>query len=90
MFIFSVLLFIILIFIYKNYRKWNIFTSNRGGSQTHRYTSTSKRIIDDEYNASKNEKKKEIDRILDKIYQYGIDSLTIQERGFIDENSDKI
>jgi membrane associated rhomboid family serine protease len=43
--------------------------------------------IDDKYNEEKVNKEKEIDRILEKIHQKGIDSLTARERIKLDEYS---
>jgi len=41
---------------------------------------------DEEYNAIKKAKRDEVDRILDKINTYGIDSLTDDEKRFLDTN----
>jgi predicted Holliday junction resolvase-like endonuclease len=43
-----------------------------------------KRKVEDHYNLQKRQKEKEIDSILDKINQYGIDSLTKKEKELLD------
>jgi hypothetical protein len=43
--------------------------------------------IDQKYNAAKNNKQQEVDRILDKINRWGVNSLTTKEKQTLKENS---
>jgi hypothetical protein len=52
---------------------------------THKYNYT----VDDRYNAKKRNSEQEVDRILDKINQQGINSLSRRERESLEEYSKK-
>jgi len=45
--------------------------------------------IDEKYNHDKVERQKEIDRILDKIYNKGYDSITQKEKDYLSKHSKK-
>ena len=60
-----------------------LLISNKSKRKLQSYT------IDDMYNEQKVDKEKEVDRILEKIHQRGMDSLTTGEKEFLEEFSSK-
>jgi hypothetical protein len=72
---------VIAIFVYMIFKsKTN--TASISGTSNQRY-----QTIDDEFNANKKEKQARIDRILEKINDKGVKSLTKQEKVLLDEYS---
>lgn len=45
--------------------------------------------IEDRYNQQRNTRQKEVDAILEKIHQYGIDSLTAEEKQKLQQYADR-
>ncbi len=66
-------------FIYMIIKRPEFLLIDNYFSNTHKYYS-----VEDKYNSNKNSKQKEIDRILEKINEKGIDRLTKSERAFLE------
>jgi hypothetical protein len=75
----ALMLLPVLIFLYLKWSGRDIQVSNFG-QKTDGYQS-----IDDAYNTQKNEREKELNRLLDKIDYSGIDSLTDAEKKRLEE-----
>ncbi|MDI1255411.1 MAG: rhomboid family protein [Flavobacterium sp.] len=79
-----VIIAIILLVVYLAFKKTNLFSNNNPFNIQKKYYTE-----DDAYNAKKVEQKKEIDRILEKISNKGIGSLSKNEKKMLDEFSKK-
>lgn len=75
---------ILVVVVYFIAKKANLFSANGLPKSNKKYYTA-----DDQYNAEKVSRKKEIDRILDKIGKKGIDSLTSKEKALLDAYSKK-
>ena len=64
-----------------------IARSNKGTTPYLQSSKNTYQTIDDEFNAKKKEKQARIDRILEKINDSGVESLTKQEKLLLDEYS---
>ena len=64
-----------------------IARSNKGTTPYLPSSKNTYQTIDDEFNAKKKEKQARIDRILEKINDSGVESLTKQEKLLLDEYS---
>lgn len=64
-----------------------IFRSRTGNSTFSSSSKNKYQTIDDEFNAKKKAKQEQIDRILEKINDKGVKSLTKQEKAMLDEYS---
>jgi len=73
---------VIVIFVYMIFFKSKTNTATTSSTSNQRY-----QTIDDEFNARKKEKQARIDRILEKINDKGVKSLTQQEKALLDEYS---
>lgn len=70
--------------IYFIIKKANLFSNNELPKSSRKYYTA-----DDQYNADKIIRKKEVDRILDKIGKKGIKSLTVKEKERLEDYSKK-
>ena len=73
---------VIVIFIYVVF-----FKSKKGDTILSKNSKQNYQTIDDEFNAKRKEKQRNIDRILEKINEKGVASLTPQEKALLDEYS---
>jgi hypothetical protein len=73
---------VIVIFIYIVF-----FKSKKGDTILPKSSKQKYQTIDDEFNAKRKEKQQRIDRILEKINEKGVASLTPQEKVLLDEYS---
>lgn len=73
---------VIVIFIYIVF-----FKSKKGDTILSKGSKQKYQTIDDEFNAKRKEKQQNIDRILEKINEKGVASLTPQEKALLDEYS---
>ncbi|MFK7748389.1 MAG: DUF6576 domain-containing protein [Kordia sp.] len=73
---------VIVIFVYIVF-----FKSKKGNSILPKSSKESYQTIDDKFNAERKEKQQRIDRILEKINDKGVASLTPQEKALLDEYS---
>ena len=73
--------------MYKRQFLYIIFRSKAGSNITSGTSSQKYQTIDDEFNAKKKAKQKQIDLILEKINAKGVESLTKQEKAMLDEYS---
>ncbi|WP_420572672.1 DUF6576 domain-containing protein [Kordia sp.] len=64
-----------------------IFTSRKNSSGLSKSSNQKYYTIDDEFNAKRKAKQENIDRILEKISDKGVESLTPQEKTILDEYS---
>ncbi len=64
-----------------------IVRSNKGTTTFLPSSKESYQTIDDEFNAKRKAKQDRIDRILEKINDKGVESLTTQEKALLDEYS---
>ncbi|WP_146169758.1 DUF6576 domain-containing protein [Kordia periserrulae] len=70
------------IFIYIKFFKSNTESAGISRRSTQKY-----QTIDDEFNAKRKAKQERVDRILEKINEKGVDSLTAKEKALLDEYS---
>lgn len=70
------------IFIYIKFFKSNTESTGISKRSAQKY-----QTIDDEFNAKRKAKQERIDRILEKINEKGVDSLTAKEKALLDEYS---
>lgn len=87
-YILSVILIIYIVYRFRNNGKFKMIIDSINRKINNHRSKTIKNLTKDQkYNHIKVNKEKEVDRILEKIHQRGLKSLSNKEKKFLDEHS---